>query len=190
MEKDLVDKIRFYKSCSFEEVVKLHQEQVLNTCFRFVNNRDEAEDLVQDVFLEVYNSIDSFRGDAKLSTWIYQIAVNKSLDFIRKKKRKKRFAFVLSLTGFGDEEKELLLPATSNPHTDLEQKERTQILYKAIDSLPENQKVAITLSKYDGFSNKEIAEIMGTSISAVDSLIHRAKNNLQKKLKKYFENHL
>jgi len=185
-----VEKIIFDKSSSFKELVDLQHEKVLNTCFRFVNNREEAEDLAQDVFVEVYNSINSFRGDAKLSSWIYRIAVNKSLDFIRKKKRKKRFAFVLSLAGFGDEEKELQIHAPANPHTDLEQMERTQILNKAIDSLPENQKVAITLSKYEGFSNKEIAEIMGTSISAVDSLIHRAKNNLQKKLYKYFENHL
>jgi RNA polymerase sigma-70 factor (ECF subfamily) len=190
VERDLVEKIRFDKSGSFEGLVKLHQNQVLNTCFRFVNNRDDAEDLAQDVFMEVYNSIDSFRGEAKLSSWIYRIAVNKSLDFVRKQKRKKRFAFVLSLAGFGDEEKELQIHAPANPHSDLEQMERTQILNRAIDSLPENQKVAITLSKYEGFSNIEIAEIMGTSISAVDSLIHRAKNNLQKKLYKYFENHL
>ena len=186
MEKDLVEKIRYDKSGSFEGLVKLHQDQVLNTCFRFVNNRDDAEDLAQDVFMEVYNSIDSFRGEAKLSSWIYRIAVNKSLDF----ERKKRFAFVLSLSGFGDKEKELQLPAPANPHTDLEQKERIHILNQAIDLLPENQKVAITLSKYEGFSNKEIAEIMGTSFSAVDSLIHRAKNKLQKKLHHFYEKHL
>ena len=190
MEKDLVDKIRLDKSGSFEELVKFYQEQVLNTCFRFVDNKEDAEDLAQDVFVEVYNSIDSFRGDVKLSSWIYRIAINKSLDFVRKKKRKKRFAFVLSFAGFGDEEKELQLPAPANPHTDLEQKERTQILNKAIDLLPENQKIAITLSKYESFSNKEIAEIMETSVSAVDSLIHRAKNNLQKKLHIFYEKHL
>ena len=185
-----MEKIRFDKSNSFEELVKLHQEKVLNTCFRFVKNKEDAEDLAQDVFVEVYNHINSFRGDAKLSTWIYQISVNKSLDFIRKKKRKKRFAFVLSLYDFGDEEKELQLPTPANPHTDLEQKERTQILNKAIDSLPENQKAANPSSKYEGFSNKAIAEIMGASVSAVDSLIHRAKNKLQKKLHQFHEKHL
>lgn len=190
MEENFVEKIRFDESGSFEELVKLHQERVLNTCFRFVHSKEDAEDLAQDVFVEVYNHIDSFRGDAKLSTWIYQIAVNKSLDFIRKKKRKKRFAFVLSLASLGDEEKELQLPTTANPHTDLEQKERIHILNQAIDLLPENQKVAITLSKYEGFNNKEISEIMGTSVSGVDSLIHRAKNKLQKKLHRFYEKHL
>lgn len=182
-----MDKIRFDTSGSFEELVEFHQEKVLNTCFRFVNNKEDAEDLTQEVFIEVYRSIGHFREDAELSTWIYRIAVNKSLDFIRKKKRKKRFAFVLSLTGFGDEEKELQIPALPNPQTDLEQKERIQILNRAIDSMPENQKVAITLSKYEGFSNNEIAEIMETSVSAVESLVHRAKNNLHKKLYNYFE---
>jgi len=161
VEQGLVEMNRYDQSDSFEELVKLHQERVLNTCFRFVNNRDGAEDLAQNVFVEVYNHIDSFRGEAKLSSWIYRIAVNKSLDFVRKKKR---FAFVLSLTGFGDEEKELQLPVTSNPHTDLEQKERTQILNKAIDSLPENQKVAITLSKYEGFNKYHMLNILTSTV--------------------------
>ena len=95
-----------------------------------------------------------------------------------------------SLAGFGEIEKELPLPAPSNPQVDLEQKERIEILNQAIDSLPENQKVAITLSKYEGFHNKEIAEIMDTSVSAVESLIHRAKNNLHKKLYQFYEKNL
>jgi RNA polymerase sigma-70 factor (ECF subfamily) len=190
LEPDLVKKIKFDNSGAFNNLVELHQEKVLNTCFRFVDSKADAEDLAQEVFIEVYRSIGHFREDAELSTWIYRIAVNKSLDFVRKKKRKKRFAFVLSLADFGDDEKELQLPASSNPQNDLEQKERIQILNQAIDSLPENQKAAITLSKYEGFSNKEIAEIMDTSVSAVESLVHRAKNNLHKKLYQFYEKRL
>jgi len=190
MENEFIKKLKSGDETAFKDCVESHKDRVLNTCYRFVQNSGDAEDLAQEVFIEVYRSIPKFREDAQLSTWIYLIAVNKSLDFVRKKQRKKRFAFVLSLAGFGDDEKELELPAPANPHIDLEQKERIQILNQAIDLLPENQKVAITLSKYEGFSNKEIAEIMDTSVSAVESLVHRAKNNLHKKLYQFYEKHL
>jgi len=190
MEKEQINRLKAGNEDSFKRLVELYKDNVLNTCYHFLHNELDAEDLAQEVFIEVFRSIDHFRENAQLSTWIYRIAVNKSLDFVRKKKRKKRFSFVVSLAGFGEEEKELPLPAPSNPQTDLEQKERIQILNQAISSLPENQKVAITLSKYEGFSNKEIAEIMDTSVSAVESLIHRAKNNLQKKLYNFYEKYL
>ena len=166
---------------------KNHQEKVRNTCFRFVKNSEDADDVAQDVFIQVYESLDRFREESELSTWIYRIAVNKSLDFIRKKKRKKRLAQLTSLFGFNEDKEEIVLPANGNPQQDLEDKERKQILDRAIDELPENQKTAITLSKYEGFSNKEIAQIMDLSLSAVEALMHRAKQNLHKLLYEYFE---
>jgi RNA polymerase sigma-70 factor (ECF subfamily) len=162
----------------FKSIVEIHQEKVRNTCFRFVNNSDDADDVTQEVFIQVYESLSHFRNESELSTWIYRIAVNKSLDFIRRKKRAKRFAKLISLFGFEETSKEIVLPVSGNPHTDLEDKERKQILDWAIDKLPEKQQTAIKLSKYEGFSNKEIAEIMELSLSAVEGLIHRAKKNL------------
>ncbi len=103
----------------------------------------------QDVFIQVYESLSHFREESELSTWIYRIAVNKSLDFLRMKKRKKRFAQLTTLFGFGEEKEEIVIPAEDNPHQVLEEKERKQILDAAINKLPENQKTAITLSKYD-----------------------------------------
>ena len=175
---------------NFNELVLNYQDRVLNVIFRFLNNKEDAEDVAQEVFIEVYRSIGHFKEEALLSTWIYRIAVNKSLDVIRKKKRKKRFAYIMNLFSSPDDKKEVQLPAPHNPQSDLEQKERIQILNRTIDSLPENQKVAITLSKYEGFSNKEISEIMDTSVSAVESLIHRAKENLRKKLYLFYEKNL
>lgn len=143
--------------------------------------------MAQDVFIQVYESMSHFREDSELSTWIYRIAVNKSLDFLRKQKRKKRFAQLTSILGFGDDEDYVELPAAGDPLKDLENKERKQVLDWALDKLPENQQTAITLSKYEGFSNKEIASIMNMSVSAVEALIHRAKNNLHKQLYHYFD---
>ncbi len=175
------------RSANFQSIVETHQEKVRNTCFRFVNNSEDADDVAQDVFIQVYESLSHFRKESELSTWIYRIAVNKSLDFIRKKKRKKRFAQITSLFGLSEEKEEIQLPGSDNPHSELEDKERQQILKRAVDKLPDNQKIAITLSKYEGYSNKDIASIMDISLSAVEALIHRAKNNLHKRLHHYFE---
>ena len=175
------------RTTDFRTIVENHQEKVRNTCFRFLKNQEDADDLAQEVFIQVYKSLSRFREDAELSTWIYRIAVNKSLDFLRKKKRKKRLAQLTSLFGFNDEKEEIVLPAPSNPQQDMEDNERKQVLDSALDQLPENQKTVITLSKYEGFSNKEIATMMELSLSAVEALMHRAKKNLHKLLYDYYK---
>lgn len=175
------------QSVNFRTIIEAHQEKVRNTCFRFVKNAQDADDLAQEVFVQVYESLEHFRDEAQLSTWIYRIAVNKSIDFLRKKKRKKRFAQLVSIFGFGEEEEELPVSSDGDPHQNLEDVQRHQVLQQALDRLPENQKKAIVLSKYEGFSNQEIADIMQLSLSAVESLIHRAKKNLKKILFDYYE---
>ncbi len=170
----------------FSTIVAEHQDMVLNTCYRFVLNREDAEDVAQEVFLEAYRSLDSFRQESKLSTWIYRIAVTKSLDHIRKKKRKKRFSSLKRVIGVNDPAEEITLPSQETPAEVLTGSERTEVLQNALESLPDNQKTAFLLSKYDGYSNQEIAEVLHTTVSAVESLVHRAKKNLQKKLEKYY----
>ncbi len=170
----------------FSTIVAEHQDMVLNTCYRFVLNREDAEDIAQEVFLEAYRSLERFRQESKLSTWIYRIAVTKSLDHLRKKKRKKRFSSLKRIIGVNDPVEEITLPSQETPADVLAGNERTDILQSALDSLPENQKTAFLLSKYDGYSNQEIAEVLETTVSAVESLVHRAKKNLQKKLEKYY----
>ncbi len=172
---------------SYRILVDEHQKKVLNTCFRFVGNREDAEDLTQEVFIEVYKSISSFRGESQISTWIYRIAVTKSLDFIRKKKRKKRFAILKSTFSGDTVEEDIPDNQNLNPGSKIEEKDRIRILNEALESLPENQRAAFTLSKYDEMSYKEIAEILNTTVSSVESLIHRAKENLKKKLHHYYE---
>jgi len=170
-----------------KKIVETYQERVRNTCFRFVKNPQDADDLAQDVFIKIYESLTTFRNESELSTWIYRIAVNKSLDHIRRANRKKRFARVTSIFSSGNSGEEVELRSTSDPQSDLEQKDRQRILDWALSALPENQKIAITLSKYEGFSNREIAEIMDITISAVESLIHRAKKNLHEKLADFYD---
>ena len=171
----------------FESIVKLNQEKVRNICFRYVNNVDDADDIAQEVFIQVFESISHFREEAQISTWVYRIAVNKSLDFIRSKNRKKRFAQLTSIFKSGEDEQIIEIPSFETPDKELDDKERKEVLDFALKMLPDNQKTAIVLSKYEGFSNTEIAKIMDLSLSAVEALMHRAKKNLHKELFNYFE---
>jgi RNA polymerase sigma factor, sigma-70 family len=189
-DQEIIGRLQAGNEEAYKEIVEKYQRYVLNTCYRFVNSEETAEDLTQEVFIQIFFSIREFRGESKLSTWIYRIAVTKSLDHIKKSRRKKRFAVLKRL--FGEDEMEEQIPSSddANPEKEFDDKERLKILNVALDSLPENQRIAFTLSKYDELSYKEIADILGTTISAVESLIHRAKNNLQKKLYNYYKKHL
>ena len=175
---------------ALESLFSVYKDKVYNTALSYLQNIQDAEELTQDVFIEVFNSAASFKGDSSLNTWIYRITVNKSLDRIKYQKRKKRFAGITSIFGAGSGELIVDTPDFIHPGIESDLKERSQILFKALDKLPENQKTAFILSKLESLSYKEISEVMKCSISSVESLIHRAKQNLIKQLSsKYDELH-
>ena len=190
MESDLISRLKAGDTQSFTELVETYQERIINICFAFTHNRQDAEDVAQDVFIEIFQSIHDFRGEAKLGTWINRIAINRSLDLLRKKKREKRTAQLRSLLAMTGSAEEPPAQENSLPDYSVEQKERAQILYKAVKSLPENQGIAITLSKYQDYDNSEIAEIMGITLSAVVSLLHRARKNLYRQLYQYYKKNM
>jgi len=180
-------KISTSETAEFRRVVLEHQERVYSTCYRFLRSREDAQDVAQEVFIQVYKSLDEFRGDAQLSTWIYRIAVTKSLDLIRKQNRKRRLGSVKALLSIGNAEGEVDVAADSTPETDLMDAERNRILAWAVAKLPENQRAAITLSNYESYSNQEIADIMNTSVSSIEGLLHRGRKRLKKLLTGYFK---
>ena len=182
----LVEKLKAGDEKAFREVVQQYQNMVINTCYGFVHHYEESEDIAQDVFIQVYKSIGSFRSDAKLSTWIYRIAVNKSLNHLRKSKKSSLMERVESIL-FDQPIENIAEGSKNQPQAILENKERAEQLHNALNKLPENQKTAFTLSKYQGLPNKELAEIMTTSVSAVEALLNRAKKNLQKYLLDYYK---
>jgi len=158
---------------------------VYNTALGIVQNAEDAEDISQEVFVQVYQSVHSFKGESKFSTWLYRITIAKALDHERRKKRKKRFAIVKKI--FGDPADEGLLPDFQHPGVTFDKKETAAILFKAIKELPENQRIAFTLHKVEGLSYQEVSDVMKTSVSSVESLMHRAKNNLKKLLENYYK---
>lgn len=152
-----------------------------------LQSTEEAEDITQEVFVEVFQSIHKFNGESTLSTWIYRIAVNKCIDQIRSKGRKKRFAFLTSLFNPSTGKELKLISAFDHPGMELERKEDTQLLFKAIQLLPENQRSAFILTQMEEHSQKEAAAILNITEKALESLIQRAKSNLRKHLQEYFK---
>jgi RNA polymerase sigma factor (sigma-70 family) len=185
----LINKLKEGDQSGFTAVMDLYQDMVYNTAISIVQNAEDADDITQEVFVQVYLSINSFKGESKLSTWLYRITISKALDHEKKKKRKKRFALVQSL--FGSHDSEHFHPVEFNhPGIELEKKERAAELFKALKKLPDKQRIAFSLHKIEGQSYQEIAEIMNTSLYAVESLMGRAKINLKKILYNYFNEKL
>ncbi len=182
-ETGIIDKLKQGDEKAFRELVDNYRQMVINTCFGLLHDKEDAEDVAQDVFIEVFRSVHKFRADSKLSTWLYRIAVNRSLNFIRDNKKRRWFrSFDEDTDQKKSSSKELASDDSGGPEFDLESSQRARLLHEAIDSLPKNQRVAFTLNKYEDLAYKEISEVMKLSISSVESLIHRAKKNLQKKL--------
>ena len=183
----LIAQVKSEDPSAFQELVNRYGYRVYNVALGFLHDNDDAQDLSQEVFIEVFQSISGFKGKSRLSTWIYRITVQKSLEFIRKRNRKKRSGVIISLFG-----KEDLISTSASapfyhPGVKLENKERSAVLFKALTRLPEHQRTAFTLHKIEDLSYNEIAEIMKVSLSSVESLMFRAKQNLRKLLSDYYD---
>lgn len=171
-EEQLVSQILKGDSTAFEALFKEYQLKILNLCYAMLHNREEAEDLTQEVFLEVYRSLDKFQNKCKLSTWIYRIAVNKSINQTKKNKIRRFFSL----------ESDKVIETNSFEHTDwsLKDKQYNNYLHQALEKLPAKQKQAFILFSYDELPQKEIAEIMNCSLQSVEVLVFRARKSIQK----------
>jgi RNA polymerase sigma-70 factor, ECF subfamily len=165
----------------FESIYTEYKNLVFNVCLHYVLNREDAQDVAQEVFVKLYHNLNQYNPEtASLKTWIYRIAINQSLDFLKAKKTKKRFGFITSL--FHPDSNEPIHDI-AHPGIAVEDKESLEEILVIIQSLPENQKTAIILAKIEDRPQKEVAEIMEINIKAVESLISRAKQSIEKKLK-------
>ncbi|MCU0335710.1 MAG: RNA polymerase sigma factor [Chitinophagaceae bacterium] len=188
-ELELIDRLKKGDQEAFRFMVTSWQDMVYNTALGLVQNELDAEDVAQEVFVKAYESIQGFKGESKVSTWLYRITVTKSLDFLRSKKRKKRFGYVYSLFG-ADNELVYNPPEFLHPGVVSERKQVAAELFKALDQLPEQQKVAFVLTRLEGLGHKEVAEVMGNTVPAVESLLQRAKLNLKKQLTAFYKQNL
>lgn len=165
---------------TFEELYEAQVRRVFNLVLNHVQNEEDAQEITQDVFVAVYQHMGRFRQDAKASTWIYRIAINKSLDFLRAKRRKKRFAAWLPLLSAEAQES----GSFAHPGVSLEQQEAVAQIFSMINTLPEKQKTALILTKLQHLSQEEAAAVMGISNKALESLVQRAKRQLAQKMQR------
>jgi RNA polymerase sigma factor (sigma-70 family) len=180
-----IDGLKRRNEQSFNALIDQYSSMIFNLSLNVLQNKSDAEDITQEVFTTIYLQIDQFKGESKFTTWIYRIALNKCQEHIRAKSRKKRFGFLTTLdkaeVGSG------LHANFMHPGIELENQERAAILFAALEKLPENQRIAFTLHKIDGIPYEEIASMMDTSLSAIESLLFRARQNLKKLLHDYYE---
>ncbi|WP_338871579.1 RNA polymerase sigma factor [Spirosoma sp. SC4-14] len=179
---ELIDSIRQGDESAFRQLYESTKSRVFNTALSYVRSREDAEEITQDVFVEVFRSAAAFKGESSITTWIYRITINKSLDFQKRKKRQKRFAFLTSL--FDSNTGEVIHHPTDffHPGIALENQENAARLFQAIDQLPEKQKTAYILTRVEGLTNIEAASVMTVTVGAIESLLQRANENLKKQL--------
>lgn len=184
-EAALVAELQRGSEAAFRTLVERYQQRVYCTVLGLLRSPEEAEDVAQEVFVEVYRTIGRFRGEAALGTWLYRLAVSNALKHRQRARAKKRFAFLTSLFG-ADNEAICHPPDHQHPHAQLEGHEGRHQLVQAIARLPDAQQVAFTLRHEQDLSYPEIAAVLQTTVSAVESLLWRARQTLRKELQPYF----
>lgn len=190
-ESALLDGCLSGSSAAYRYLVEHYKDKVFRTVIGFVHSEADAEDITQEVFIEVFRSVKKFRKESGLSTWIYRIAVNKSINYHRIKRRRKIISF-FDLNDIGEPviKDEQFASNDSGPDSAIENREHSVVIKSAIDSLPKNQKTAFILSKYDNLSYQEVASVMKVSVSSVESLVFRARRTLQTKLYSYYKKNM
>ena len=180
-ESELIQQIKKQDQNAFSHLVDLYATMVYSVVFKMIGSKEDSEDITQEVFSTIWTTIDSFKGDSLLKTWIYRVAINKTHEFLRKKNRKKRKGFHIPI-----EDKSNLIPLNEQtPGEVLEYQELERAFHQSLSKIPQNQQIAFLLNRFEGMSYHEIALEMKTSHSAVESLIFRAKQNLTKLMKKH-----
>lgn len=162
-------------SFNFQIFFETEKDKVYSLCYRYLQQQQEAEDAVQEIFVKVYFKKDKFREEAQITTWLYRITVNHCLDLLKSKKRKHYFS---QLSHFFSAETDKI-PDQNNSKS-LEEKQGLAKLHNQLNRLPEKQLTVIVLNKLEGIPLTKVAEIMNTSYKAAESLLQRGKQNLQK----------
>lgn len=187
-DAELVAGIKKGDEAAFLEIMNRYTQKVFNLAIRLTRNQEDAEEVLQDVFVTVYNKIESFEGKSAFSSWLYRVTANTAFMKLRKRKQNEAISF------------EDVSPTTrdnwvgKNPEdADIEymstRHELREVIQKAVARLPEEYKNIFVLRDIDGLSNEEVAETLALSVPAVKSRLHRARMILRKKLQRYYEDY-
>ena len=189
-DAELIQEILSGNLTLFRQLLERHQAQVFRTCIGFVHQKEDADDLTQEVFIQAYQSLASFKGDSEFSTWLYRVAVNRALNYMRERKKKSIFDRLDSFFTREVATQSIFDGVTEdNPEQQFILNEEREMIAQALDKLPEKQRVAMVLSKYDDMSQREIANVLNTTEGAVEALLQRAKTTLRKELSHLYRRH-
>jgi RNA polymerase sigma-70 factor (ECF subfamily) len=174
-DQELINRFHEGEESAFNDLVHRYQRQVYATARRLLGSHQEAQDISQEVFIKIYSSLRNFRGESSLSTWIFRIAVNLSLNALRKRKLRQ----FLSLDTVG------LTICSRAPGADeeVERREQVNALGQAIDRLPNKQKLVFTLRYHQNLTHEEIAQILNRDVGTIKANYHHAIRKLQKAVK-------
>jgi RNA polymerase sigma-70 factor, ECF subfamily len=181
-DRDLIKELQGENQAPFRVLFDSYSTLVYNVAYRMLQNKQDAEDVTQEVFFQAYKSLKKFRAESQISTWLYRIAVNRSLNHKRKRKLERWLSLDFDSDEKSAENLDALGSTDENADTVMEKKDTEYIVQEAINSLPDQQRIAILLHRYEELSYEEIAKIMGVTVASVESRLHRAKQTLAKKL--------
>lgn len=173
-ESEIIRSVLDGHTAEFSLLVKAHEAAVFRIVMGFLHQKEDAEDITQEVFVKAFQSLDSFAGRSSFSTWLYRIAIHTSLNELKKRKRKRIWSMALEMFQFPSSNKD--------PEQELTGKSEQELIRKAIDTLPAKQRMAFILSRYEELPQREVAQIMELSEGAVEQLLIRARDNLKKNL--------
>ena len=181
-DEELMTRIAEGDEYAFRILVKRHQAAQLNLIYRFIGDPTKSQDLAQEVFLRVWQAAGEYKPKAKFTTWLYRITANLCLNELKSARRRRWLQFFHVDTNEQTVGEEDFSDGLPSPEDLLLARERSRQITSALQSLPENQRMALILKRYDDLSYEEIARILSCSVSAVESLMVHAKRNFQEKL--------
>ncbi|MGK7345514.1 MAG: RNA polymerase sigma factor [Candidatus Nitrospinota bacterium M3_3B_026] len=184
---ELIGKIKKGDFSAFERLVRKYETRIYNHCLKFLNNQEDAEDVLQETFLQVHRSLNSFRGDSAFSTWLFKIATNGCLMKIRKTKKVDLVSIDKPIDFDGSLLQREIVDWSKNPSLLHGNDEIRKALDSMISLLPEDKRVVLILKDVEGFSNLEISQILGMTVAAVKSRLHRARLAMRDALSRYFD---
>jgi RNA polymerase sigma-70 factor (ECF subfamily) len=173
-------------NAAFEQIYYQYSARILNLIYRMTGSEEVARDLTQEVFVKVYENIGKFRGESQIFTWLYRIATNHTLNYLKREKRYKWLNLldkpISEVLQENKIDNQFWAVGSPRPDRQMEKKQREQIVWKLIQQLSPKYRVPYVLNRYENLSYQEIADTLNLSLSAVETRIHRAKKELVKKL--------
>ncbi len=183
-DRQLVERVQRGDKRAYDVLVLKYQHKIVGLVSRYLRDQDEVQDVTQEAFIKAYRALPRFRGDSAFYTWLYRIAINTAKNHLVSRSRRPP-STDLDIDEGEFQENSGLLGDIQNPENSLASDQLEAVVYKAIDDLAEDLKVAVTLREFEGLSYEEIAEIMECPVGTVRSRIFRAREAIEKKIDQF-----